>query len=527
MPGLTLKDYSEAKGFNLETLTKLGVKDDMHSSIPAVAIPYYDPKGKFLFYRHRLALSGKMKFHQPAGTPLTMYFMQFLDTYDPSYIIVVEGESDAQTLIQHGLQAIGLPGAGSWKEDFVPLLAKFSTVYVVKEPDQGGETLLKKLTESKLADHITVLGLGDCKDVSELYLADREGFVDNLRSFIAKATDLIPSPFKTLEQLMAEDLGPVEWGIDGLLPCGGFTAFAGAPGSYKTWLMLEAMIAIASGTPYLGKFPTKQAPVMLLDNESGPRILQTRLKELLTARGLPLDLPIHWVSFTKYTLEDMTFVYRQAKRLHIRHVFVDSFVRFLGGFDENTSNEIAQAFQNINMFKADNISFNFIHHNRKAGIVKSTGAEEMRGSSDILASLHSLLSIEFNSKKQLLTINHNKSREAEPQEPFTVNIDKENGLKFQYAGGVDEMRTMLEEVKDAIVAILDTKWDKIPRADLFEGVKQAGATNSDRTYSRGLKDLILEGKIKEAYMPGNKRMRLYYIPREEEEDESENTETLI
>ena len=33
------------------------------------------------------------------------------------YVVIGEGESDCHTLWQHGIPAVGLPGAGNWREE--------------------------------------------------------------------------------------------------------------------------------------------------------------------------------------------------------------------------------------------------------------------------------------------------------------------------------------------------------------------------------------------------------------------------
>ena len=64
----------------------------------------------------------------------------------PTYVVLIEGESDSQTLWFHGIQALGLPGANQWKDQRDAVhLEGVDRIYAVIEPDQGGETLLKHL----------------------------------------------------------------------------------------------------------------------------------------------------------------------------------------------------------------------------------------------------------------------------------------------------------------------------------------------------------------------------------------------
>ena len=64
-------------------------------------------------------------------------------------MILVEGESDCQTLWYHGINALGVPGTGSWNESRdVPHLLSYESIYVVVEPDQGGEAMLRSIKKS-------------------------------------------------------------------------------------------------------------------------------------------------------------------------------------------------------------------------------------------------------------------------------------------------------------------------------------------------------------------------------------------
>ncbi len=92
--------------------------------------------------------------------------------YTDEYIVLVEGESDAQTLWSYGVQAIGVPGASNFKEEYKYLFERFKTVYIQDEEDQGGETfvgtILRYINNNK-CKLISCKKFG-CKDVSQLHI---------------------------------------------------------------------------------------------------------------------------------------------------------------------------------------------------------------------------------------------------------------------------------------------------------------------------------------------------------------------
>ena len=66
-------------------------------------------------------------------------------------MVLVEGESCAQTLWFHEIPALGIPGANNWKDERdAPALEGIGTVYVVVEPDRGGQAVLDWLKSSRL-----------------------------------------------------------------------------------------------------------------------------------------------------------------------------------------------------------------------------------------------------------------------------------------------------------------------------------------------------------------------------------------
>ncbi|MGI9038094.1 MAG: DUF3631 domain-containing protein [Gemmatimonadota bacterium] len=104
--------------------------------------------------------------------------------------MLVEGESDCHVLWHYGLPALGVPGAGTWKDEWASAFDGIDVIYVVIEPDRGGEALLQKLAESPLRDHIRVIRLDGHKDVLDLHSADPGGFVAAFEAAKASAVRL-------------------------------------------------------------------------------------------------------------------------------------------------------------------------------------------------------------------------------------------------------------------------------------------------------------------------------------------------
>ena len=73
-----------------------------------------------------------------AGVDPARVFDAVTTTLHEGWVVLVEGESDAQTLWHDGIPALGIPGANTWKPEWVRYL-KDLLVYVWQEPDAGGD----------------------------------------------------------------------------------------------------------------------------------------------------------------------------------------------------------------------------------------------------------------------------------------------------------------------------------------------------------------------------------------------------
>lgn len=102
----TLEEYSNEKKLPLDFLKGLGVTDTKYNNI---AIPYYNIDGSIKSTRYRNHPSNPKRFTWKRGSTTIPYGLERLQKYTSNYLVVVEGESDAQTLWYHGIQAIGIP----------------------------------------------------------------------------------------------------------------------------------------------------------------------------------------------------------------------------------------------------------------------------------------------------------------------------------------------------------------------------------------------------------------------------------
>jgi DNA-binding transcriptional ArsR family regulator len=206
--GCTLKGYSEVKKLPESFLRGLGLKEITYSDKPAIRIPYPDEKGQEVAVRFRVSLDGSEKFRWRSGDKPRPYGLRLLEeARKAGYVVLVEGESDCHTLWCHEIPALGIPGASNWRDEWATYLDGLEKVYVVIEPDQGGDTLREKLIScAPIRERLHLLELGDHKDPSALHLTDPDRFMERFRVALEKA-----KPWVELERAEAEATAQEAW----------------------------------------------------------------------------------------------------------------------------------------------------------------------------------------------------------------------------------------------------------------------------------------------------------------------------
>lgn len=202
-----LKEYSEQKKLPLDFLQSLGIKN---ANI-GITIPYMDEAGVVVATKKRRISDGSgPRFTWNKGAKLLPYGLWRLkEIRDAGYCILVEGESDSQTLWLHGFQALGIPGAGSFKNEWVDYIRDVPRLYIHQEPGEGGEAFLKqicgKLLDEGYRGKAYLIHTPGYKDPSDLHVADPDKFKEiwqkvldtakelNLADFEPKPEEIIPN----------------------------------------------------------------------------------------------------------------------------------------------------------------------------------------------------------------------------------------------------------------------------------------------------------------------------------------------
>lgn len=202
-----LEEYAAEKKLSVDFLKTLGVRSGKRNGVPRVLIPYMTETGETAATRIRGSSGSGDKFRWSTGAKLIPYGLWMLPEYrdgDVKKLVIVEGESDAHTLWQHGIPALGIPGAATFKKEWVPYLEGFD-LYLHEEPDDAGKAFVEKICTNLLSadwqGQVFRVQLQGQKDPSELHCQDPDKFPGLWEKAIesAQELDLTESAVKPVE----------------------------------------------------------------------------------------------------------------------------------------------------------------------------------------------------------------------------------------------------------------------------------------------------------------------------------------
>lgn len=316
-----------------------------------------------------------------------------------------------------------------------------------------------------------------------------------------------------ISELMAKEFTDPAWLVENLIPAGGITALSGTPGSYKTWVMLELAIKVAGGNALFDKFQTSQGGVLIVDEENGERLFHQRFQKLGNLEGLDIHI-LSWENF-KLNDDSVNTIKTYCKDKNIKLIIFDSLIRIHSG-NENDAKDMSAVAGMLKQIAKEGMTIIFTHHNRKSGIFRSSPSQEMRGSSDILASVDCHIAIDR--KEKLFTIKQTKSRHAEEIKSFQLKFcDDNDQVQFEFVGELDEAKSTIEELKEVIKNILEQEGRPMFKKELLEKISAAGIKGGKTSLNTAIKELKEAGELLQASGKGN-RQYLSLVESGEEQD---------
>ncbi len=190
------------------------------------------------------------------------------------------------------------------------------------------------------------------------------------------------TPIEAVEALAPRP--PKDYLLDSIYIAGKLYIVAGDAGTGKSFYSLGLAMHIANGEPFLGH-PTKQCPVLYIDEENGKDEYLERVKWIAKGAGFDLDTtPL--IGFTDDGLnianqDDLDELEQFILDRGIRFAVIDSLVATIGGLDENSASDMEPPLRELGQLaRRTNCTILAIHH-----VTKPTNGKpaSYRGSSTI------------------------------------------------------------------------------------------------------------------------------------------------
>lgn len=197
----------------------------------------------------------------------------------------------------------------------------------------------------------------------------------------------------------------VEWHVKHVIPKRGLIVVYGAPGSSKSFFVLDLVAHVARGLEWRGH-RVKQSKVAYIAAE-GVAGFGNRLAAYSKRHGLSLaDLPVFVRGGSIMLNESAAGIAESVNALgDVGIVVIDTLAAVTPGANENTSEDMGEAIKSANIItEATGASVILIHHANKAG--------ELRGWSGLLAAADNSIRVEHKEETGLRTAHIEKQKEG-------------------------------------------------------------------------------------------------------------------
>lgn len=304
----------------------------------------------------------------------------------------------------------------------------------------------------------------------------------------------------------------IDWLIDDIIPPQSSGLLVGDGGTGKTWLALDLAIAVATGTLWLGEFEAQQGTVLVVDEENAELMLRKRLLMLLEGRGLKHDnvgmyfLVGEGVNLSPYDLGKGTHKSSPSYEklcntillLKPSLVIFDSLTR-VHTSNENAASEMAVLFSYVKrLIRKTGTNCLFPHHmNKGQGSTKS--GHRIRGSSDLRNFADYTLLID--KSKDLITIEHDKARWAEPIPTFKVRLKVTDTSAILLYEGKAPKTTAVQFIKDHLTQHPGATFKEMEKTAEKSGVCKGRKLRSVLPWCEKEKIIVAEGRPKRYSLP--------------------------
>lgn len=233
--------------------------------------------------------------------------------------------------------------------------------------------------------------------------------------------------FRTLNLSDLDALPEPEWLVKSIIPADGLTTLYGAPGSTKSFCILDAALCIASGTPFHGNAVKAGSAIYCVGE--GLRGMRWRIEawklahpeadvSLLEQNLIIIPHAPRLLEATEQVMLSNTCKEIAEDRGDLRLFIVDTWARSLTGGDENSAQDAGVAIDVCEKVRAETGATPFIVHHSGADGLRERGSTALRGASDCTLHMHR------EEASGIITLSQKKSKDSEPFTPLKFQLQQ-------------------------------------------------------------------------------------------------------
>ena len=304
----------------------------------------------------------------------------------------------------------------------------------------------------------------------------------------------------------------VSWLVQDWLPDKSITFLISPPESYKTWILLDLAVSVATGKPFLGGFEVNQTgSTMIIQQEDSHSGLTDRLALIVEQKlgmvanleqdewqvpSMP-DLPIYVHPSRMLRFDNKKVIEELEKQIEIlkpRAILIDPLYSTTASTD-NYMSDLANQMMVLKTWRDKyGCSFVIAHHSKKNLDPDSTAREDSWGSQFLNAFLEAGWQIRRNPKlaqNEIIVRRHSKVMGNQKPISLTFNISTQYPMKYEVLTRGYEMAPAGETRQPAQANLLDMLQD----GDMSQADICARTGKGRSTVSRQIRQLEAAGLV--------------------------------
>lgn len=296
---------------------------------------------------------------------------------------------------------------------------------------------------------------------------------------------------------------------------------AGMPKSYKSTLVHDLIISVASGRPFLDQYKVlNPGPVVVVQNENSESIMRDRSEKMISAKGIvgrvkklsenhlnlefPRTLPIHFINQQGFSMSnekhrsEIEAIIREIKPALV--VFDPLYLMFEG--DINSAQDLNPTLNWLLQLKKDmKTSVMVVHHYNKGGPNSTKGGARMAGSIFLYGWIESAWYLTKDEEDPTVVSLTREFRMAQAGNPLNVRLTMgeigDPAYHVEVTEG-DSFGVSQQDLEEEVLNLLKHATQGVPMRQISEriGIDR----NTTKTILKKLMNLKQIDKVTEGYI---------------------------